>query len=245
MSVTSRVSKGGAAPAGVASSYVITLAVVDTTPADAGMDAGAWVALGAAIVSLIALAITIWQAQSARSQAHSARVQAEAATRQTEFQERIHRESTQPYVHVDFVIDADQGGLVHLVVQNKGPTVAEDVRINFEPRLQCVGLSTSFDPVLEQLTHGLRAMPPGRTLKWTFALGHRLFDDSLNHPLSYVVTINGRGPYGALPTLVYPLDLGEFKHAPDVPSGSLRQVAQAIDGLTKATLNNAGEVQAN
>jgi hypothetical protein len=214
----------------------------------AGMDASAWVAVVAAAIAVVAVGVAIWQAVSARSQARSAKEQAEhaqvqsdsakrqadAAVQQTEIQERIRRDRGQPYVWADFRLDATQGSLMLLVIRNEGPTVAEDVRIVFEPPLQSVGLPKSLEPVHAQLAEGLRAMPPGREMRWGFAMGHRLYgDEGSEVPHRYTVTITGRGPYGDLPTLTYPLDLDEMREMAAPRLGTLDHVAKAIEKLAK------------
>ena len=206
-------------------------------------------AVVAAAIAVVAVGVATWQAVSARSQARSAKEQAEharvqsdsakrqadAAVQQTEIQERIHRDGGQPYVWADFRLDATQGSLMYLVIRNEGPTVAEDVRIVFEPPLQSVSPIKNLEPVHAQLAEGLRSMPPGREMKWGFATtGHRLYgDEGGKVPHRYTVTITARGPYGDLPTLTYPLDLDEMREMAAPRLGSLEHVAQAIEKLAK------------
>jgi hypothetical protein len=193
----------------------------DVTEALTALDASAWISVIAVLVACIA--------------AFFAKREADAAIRQTELQEQIHRDSHQPYVWVDFRLDATQGSLMHLVVRNEGPTVAEDVRIAFDPPIQGVGTTIkSLEPVHAQLSEGLRSMPPGREMKWAFAMGHRLYgDEGSEVPHRYTVTITGRGPYGDLPTLTYPLDLDEMREMAAPRLGSLEHVAKAIEKLAK------------
>jgi len=200
-----------------------------------GIDASAWVSLVAAAIAVIAVVVATWQARSAKSQADSARRQADAAVHQTELQERIHRDSNQPYVWADFRLDLTQGSLLHLVVRNEGPTVAEDVRIVFDPPLQGSGVSRSLDSLHVQLAGGRRSMAPGREMKWAFAVGHRLFDESSEVPHQYWVTITGRGPHGDLPPLTYPLGLDELREVAAPRFGSLEDIAQAIKKLAEQT----------
>jgi hypothetical protein len=198
------------------------------------MDEFAWVAVAAAVISLAAVAVATWQATSAKAQAGEARRQADAAVRQTDLQEQIHRDASQPYVWADFRLDATQGSLLHLVVRNEGPTVAEDVRIVFDPPLQGVGVIRDLGTVHAQLAEGLLSMPPGREMRWNFAMGHKLFgEEGAEAPRRYTVTITGRGPYGEIPTLTYPLDLNEMHGMADPRRGSLDQVTKAIEKLAK------------
>ena len=234
----------GSASRGIWSGDVLMTNVAEST----GTDVSAWVAVVSAAVAVAAVAVAIWQALSARTQAKAAKSQAEhaqvqsdsakrqadAAVQQTEIQERIHNESHQPYVWADFRLDATQGSLMHLVIRNEGPTVAEDVRVVFDPPLQSVGVIKSLEPVQAQLAEGLRSLPPGREMKWAFAIGQRLYgEEGSSVPHQYTVTITGRGPYGDLPTLTYPLDLDEMREMAAPRLGSLEHVAKAIEKLAK------------
>jgi len=196
-----------------------------------GMDASAWVAVGAAAIAVVAVVVAVLQARSAKSQADAARVQADAALRQTELQERVHRDSTLPYVWVDFRLDEAQGSLVYLVVRNEGPTVAEEVQIYFEPALQGAGVNKDFNALQRRLTNRLRSLPPGREMRWHFAVGHVLFGEANTAPLKYKVTVNGQGPYGDLPELTYFLDLDDLREVAAPRGGSLSEVTKAIKSL--------------
>lgn len=59
------------------------------------MQPGDWVALGAAVVAVMALIWTRGQATSAREQAQSAKEQVALAKRQTEVQEQLYRDQQQ------------------------------------------------------------------------------------------------------------------------------------------------------
>jgi hypothetical protein len=103
------------------------------------------------------------QAESAQVQSDSAKRQADAAIRQTELQEQIHRDSSQPHLSADFTLDAAQGSLLRLVVRNEGPTVAEDVRIVFDPPIRGTGLARDLSALHEQLSKGCcRCLPAAR-----------------------------------------------------------------------------------
>lgn len=207
-----------------------------------GWDASTWVAVVAAVITAVGTAITLWalaaarsQAESAKSQAESARVQTEIAKDQTELQRQIARDAAQPYVWADFRPDTAQGTLVNLVVHNQGPTVAHDVRVVFNPPLQSIGMQPGYTlrPVYELLSAGLDSMPPGRELKWPFASGHKIDQTDPGVPTSYEVCITARGPHGPTEPLRYVLDVSEMAGARDENLGSLRSVAEAIDGLAK------------
>jgi hypothetical protein len=205
--------------------------MVPLSSSPSGMDASAWVAVVAAAIAVVAVVVAFLQARSAKSQADAAKVQADAAVRQTELQERVHRDSTLPYVWADFRLDETQGSLIYLVVRNEGPTVAEEVQIYFEPALQGVGLKKDLDALQRRLTNGLRSLPPGREMRWWFAIGHVLFDEANTAPLKYQVRITGRGPYGDLPEVTYVLDLDDLRELAAPKTGSLADVAKAIAAL--------------
>ena len=205
-----------------------------------GLDAAAWIAVGAAPISLIAVGVAAWQARLARLQATAAELQAEesrrqadAAVRQTDLQEQVQRDAGQPYVWTDFRIDVTQGELIRLVVKNEGPTVARNVRITFTPPLQTAG-TRALDAVQQRLSDGLPSMPPGREMVWAFAVGHVLFAEDSRVPKQYTVTINGEGPYGELPALTYLLDLDDLREVSAKRHGSLDDVAKAIRDLGSA-----------
>lgn len=228
--------------------------LLNTNTSPSGMDASAWVAVVAATVALIAVAVAVWQAwsakaqaraaqsqaqsakaqaESATSQAESAKRQAEAAVRQTELQERVHHDSKQPYIWADFRPDLTQGSLIRLVVRNEGPTVAEDVRVVFDPPLQGVGITRDLTSVHHQLANGLRSLPPGREMIWNFAMGHKLFEAGSEVPRQYRVTITGRGPYGEMQPAEYELDLDDMSAMAAPAYGSLKGITDAINKLER------------
>jgi hypothetical protein len=169
------------------------------------MDASAWVAVVAALIALGTAGVTSWQARSAKTQADAAKRQADAATSQTELQERVYRDSHQPYVWVDFRPDPATRQMVRLVIRNEGPTVAEDVQVTFDPPLQSPDQVVRFaERANGLLGSGLRSMPPGREMAWHFARGFVLFADDTGS-LQYKVTISGQGPFGDMPELEYVL----------------------------------------
>lgn len=77
-------------------------------------------------------------------------------------------------------------------------------------------------------------------MRWGFAIGHKLYADD-SAPRHYSVTITGRGPYGDLPTLTYPLDLNEMKEVAAPRLGTLDNVTKAIEKLAKGQSSRAGE----
>jgi hypothetical protein len=123
--------------------------------------------------------------------------------------------------------------VVNVLLENRGPTVATNVRVSWTPDL----------PEQQEVTSGARdaprllpSMPPGRSMSWTLGLGSKLLDDD-TLPSEYVVTVDADGPFGALPQLKYTLSLSDMALQVAVPEGSLHQIEQAI---TDAAKNTAG-----
>src|SRR5664280_2941490 len=132
---------------------------------DPGVDAAVWISVVAASVTVASLPFTVRAANSARLSVREAR-------RQTELQERVHRDSAQPYVWADLQGDDAQGHLLRLIVTNEGPSIATAVHVTFEPPLQTAGDSTQLDQVQERLRIGLSSLAPGRRLQWTVDMAH-------------------------------------------------------------------------
>ena len=87
---------------------------------DPGVDAAVWISVVAASVTVVSLPFSVRAANSARLSVREAR-------RQTELQERVHRDSAQPYVWADLQGDDAQGQLLRLIVTNEGPSIATAV----------------------------------------------------------------------------------------------------------------------
>jgi hypothetical protein len=177
----------------------------------------------AAAVTVVSLPFTVRAANSARLSVREAR-------RQTELQERVHRDSAQPYVWADLQGDDAQGQLLRLIVANEGPSFATAVHVTFEPPLQAAGDSTHLDQVQERLRGGLSSLAPGRRLQWTVDIAHQIFSQGL--PLVYTVSITGEGPFGPMERLTYVVDLNDLRDSADSPSGSLHRIAERLKELT-------------
>ncbi|WP_019876251.1 hypothetical protein [Sporichthya polymorpha] len=202
-----------------------------------GIDAD-WVSVAAAIVALVALTVTVWQAIVATREAGTARDQAEYAKRQAEQAEeqtRLHRklaeDATLPYVWVDVRPDMAQGVLLRLVLRNEGPTVATNVRVTFEPALQEEPGLRSLAPVEGRLRDGIPSMPPGRELRWVVGRSFNLLSD-ISVPKAYTVTVDANGPDGRpVPTLRYTVDMTDYELAHGLPDGSLHVLTKEIHKL--------------
>ena len=79
------------------------------------------------------------------------------------------------------------------------------------------------------MARGIKSLPPGRTLVWPLGQGYNILAG--DGPLVHTFTIEAEGPFGRVPPLSYPLDLGDWRGAMHRPAGSLHQVAQAIEKL--------------
>lgn len=136
----------------------------------------------ALVISAGALPFTVWAARTAAKQAASAaeqariqREQVEAAREQTQLQRALARDSAQPYVWADIQPDMQQRSTMQVVVGNSGPTVAQNVRVTFEPSLP--SSERKEDTVLKVqrvLSDGLKSLAPGRVLRWSLGQGYEL-----------------------------------------------------------------------
>ncbi|MCK6210530.1 hypothetical protein KZX45_08240 [Georgenia sp. EYE_87] len=200
----------------------------------------------ALVISGSALPFTVWAARAAAKQAEAARVQARAAEsqtalqreqvaaarEQTELQRQLAQESSQPYVWADIQPDMQQGTVLHVVVGNSGPTMAEHIRVTFDPPLPAAPQqSDRVDHVQKILASGLRSLAPGRILRWTLGAGYELLasEDSKVR----TVRVDASGPHGAVPATEIEIDISQWRQARDAPDGSLHHVRGAIKDLTK------------
>lgn len=117
------------------------------------------------------------------------------------------REQHQPYVYADLRNNPSHQPILALVYENTGPTVAEDVTIQFDP------------PLLRKIIHNgrwaddcllplrLPSLPPGHRQAITLGHPQALLDDP-HFAKRYLVTITGTGPEGPMDELSYIIDLG-------------------------------------
>ncbi|MDX3027461.1 hypothetical protein [Streptomyces scabiei] len=202
------------------------------------MDTENWIAVGAGVVAVVAAWISFNQARHAKTEAQAAVEQAAIARRQLEQTEKAHREQNEPYVIVDIQPDAPGSGLLVLVIENIGPTIARDVTISVNPPLT----SASGDNLAERLRTGLSRtipmLPPGRRLKYAFDIAHRRFASDL--PTAYTFTVQAKGPFGHVEPLEYLVDFSSWQETllgehPDTKAvGALSDMADSLSGLAKA-----------
>ncbi|MFK5582169.1 hypothetical protein [Serinicoccus sp. LYQ131] len=165
-----------------------------------------------------------------------------AAKDQVKIQRQLARDAAQPYVWADVRGGVDSGQMIQLVVGNSGPTIATNVRVKFDPPLPVVREMPSKNDTtrrgMDKLEHGIQSIAPGKTLRWHLGVAHKLFASDDSPALQpHAVTIEADGPFGALPTLEYVIDLSDFRETGVWSEGSLNQVAQAVtkgmDGIKR------------
>jgi hypothetical protein len=205
------------------------------------------ISIVALVISVLALPFTAWAAMAAAKQAESARVQAQAAEaqtsvqreqvaasrEQTQLQRDLAREALQPYVWADIQPDMQQGTMMHIVVGSSGPTIAENVRVTFDPPLPSgQQQSDKIGEVQRVLASGLRSLAPGREIRWTLGAGYDLLASA--EPQVRTIRVEADGPAGPLPVVEFQVDISQWRQARDAPDGSLHHVRGSIKELTKA-----------
>jgi hypothetical protein len=185
-----------------------------------------WVAIVAALISVVAAVFNWRSTQAAEREAH-------AAEQQTRIQQQLRVDSAQPYVWVDIRPDDAQGTRLNMVIGNSGPTVAEKVRVKVDPALPAnaqyrEGVKTA----QAILTEGIESLPPGRTLVWALGMAFDLMNDP-KVPQTYKFTVTARGPFGQIPALTYIVDMSNWRESQDQPAGSLFQLTKAVEKLTQ------------
>ncbi|MFD0353627.1 hypothetical protein ACFVHW_07740 [Streptomyces sp. NPDC127110] len=181
-----------------------------------------WIALASGVVALVAAGISVWQARTAVVSARNSARQAQAADEQVRvareqlqqaervhreqlaLAQQIHREQNEPYVVVDIAAIEPGSGLLALIIQNSGPTVARDVRIQFTPELE--SSVPQLTPRLQSaLSRTISVLPPGRRLVYAFDTHERWRAGNL--PMEFDVTVDSTGPAGPVEQLTYKIDL--------------------------------------
>lgn len=163
------------------------------------LTADQWTIIAAVVAALIA----VWQASIARM----------AARKQLALAKSIHREQNEPYVIVDIQPDANHGVLL-LVIENTGPTVARNVSISCDPPLESAWEPRPGEPDLTQVMQEILArpipiLPPRRRL--TFLLDNQERFQNARLPRVYTFTVDANGPEGKVETAQYTADLDAVK----------------------------------
>ncbi|MGY1745561.1 hypothetical protein [Blastococcus sp. SYSU D00695] len=170
------------------------------------------------------------QAAAARDSVAAAREQVAAAHRQNELQEQMWRDQAEPYVVADIRPDLGQGQLFQVTLENRGSTIARNVRVIFDPPLQQVGLSE--DGPFTALDNGVSYLPPGRAMTWHLGVGHSYFDGDRSEP-DREVTVTCEGPFGPVEPLRYTFSFEAFRHHVAAGPGTLARVEKAVVEVAK------------
>lgn len=217
----------------------------------AGVDPNALaavVAAGAAILSVVvSIVFGVLNARFAGRSAVAAEEAQRLAGRQLEAGVSATEQALQPYLWADLRPRVD-GSLLVLHIGNSGPTVAKHVRARFDPPLADLAEDDRRDRMKmtdAALADGLSSLAPGRTLEWTLGVAGVLVPADEPAP-SVRVTIDADGPYGALPTLVYVIDLEQVKYSSGRGEGlglierGISLVAQEVKQL-RQTVRSIGD----
>lgn len=171
------------------------------------------------------------QAVAAREGVMAAREQVTAAQRQAELQEQMWRDQAQPYVVADVRQDPGQGELLQVVVENRGGTVARNIRVAFDPPLDMkLGREQGPFTALDGVISGL---PPGRSMVWHLGISFKYFEGH-DEPLpDREVTVTCDGPLGPVEPLRYTLSFESLRHQSALAPGTLSRVEDAIKEIAK------------
>lgn len=188
--------------------------------------AEAWTAIAAWVTAGVAAAAAIGATVLARRQVDYAHRQVEEARATRENQ-------AQPFVSVDFEQSPASFIFMDLVIRNTGPTVARNVRFEFDKPLQ----STLDDrkTALRNaaiLTKGIPTLPPGRTYRMLFERMPDLHDHP-ELPRSYDVTVQFEDVNDHVHTLTYRLDLDIFYDTEQLAIYGAHDSAKALMEIEK------------
>ena len=193
------------------------------------VNAQTWVAIAAAVIAVIAL---YFNAQYTRAADRAAR----SAEAQTKIQRQLRIDAAQPYVWVDVRPDDVTGTLLNLVIGNSGPTVATNVRVQIEPPLPAIDqLRERIQAAQARLADGIRSLAPGRTIAWPLGQGFNLLNTG--GPQVHTFTVTADGPFGAVPSQTYVIDLADLRGSLDRPA-PLHKLAEVVEELSR-TLRSA------
>jgi hypothetical protein len=198
------------------------------------MDTANWLTILISAAASIAAVLAAW---FAGHQSLATAEQANIAQRQQELAEQIRKDQSQPFVFVD--IRPDIGGfLMMLIVENTGPTVARNIRVDFDPPLR----SVKFPEVANLLfiREGIKALPPGRRISWYFDTGPSIFSSDV--PKKYRVRVNAEGPFGPTEEIEYDIDFSILENSEARNPAQLKDIVDQLK-KTNNTLNTiAGRI---
>lgn len=204
-----------------------------------------WIAVAAGAVAVVAAWISFTQARHAKTQTQAAVEQASIARLQLEQAEKAHREQNEPYVIVDIQPDGPGSGMLVIIVENIGPTMARDVTITVDPPL----VSATGENLTERLQRGLSRtipmLPPGRRLKYAFDIASRRFGSDL--PTAYTFTVEAKGPFGDVEPMEYLVDISSWRETllGEPPNAKMEKVLSDVAGSLRALAQAYREANAS
>ncbi|MFJ8929100.1 hypothetical protein ACIRLA_21230 [Streptomyces sp. NPDC102364] len=157
-------------------------------------------------LALIAIVVSVLTAVGTLVYTHQ---QMKAAKKANALAEQAQREQVLPYVIADIRERVPGSQLLCFFIENSGPTVARDVQLSVEPPLRSALGEETAAKLNEAVTRKISVLPPGRSLMYLMDVGNRLFKSDL--PRQYTVVVNASGPFGAVETLTYTIDLEVLK----------------------------------
>lgn len=158
---------------------------------------------------------------SASAQAESLRLGRE----QLESSVQAQQDSLQPYIWADLRPREDGVGAMMFVIGNSGPTVATNVRVEFQPALTHIVPSSQVanaNHIQDRLREGLSSLAPGRVFMWGLGVTWDYFNQGGTDPAvarSLEVAITADGPFGPIAPLSYSIALDDLEHQELRPVG--------------------------
>jgi hypothetical protein len=126
-------------------------------------------------------------------------------------------------------LDIDHRGMAHLVVQNIGKGIAQDIKVHIEPPLMT---SKDFDPMnMTILKEGIRSLVPGQTIRALIDFERDYFKAKL--PDKYTATLTFSGPGQSRRNNVCPVDFYIYRNLWEAPLKTVHELVQAIEKLAK------------
>ncbi|WP_392900725.1 hypothetical protein [Streptomyces sp. LN699] len=171
------------------------------------MDAGDLIAVGSMVVAVLAACISLRQAKHASGQVKAAEEQVAVARQQLQHAEVVHREQNEPYVVVD-IQPGDTGGVLVVVVENIGSTIARNVRITVDPPLESGWGEDLTQMLTRAFSQTFPMLPPRRRLQFLLDDQNRFQREDL--PTAYTFTVRYEGPYGPVEDMEYVVDFGTY-----------------------------------
>lgn len=172
------------------------------------------------------IAVAVAAAVVAAASAGFAWLQVREMQAQTRLQREIAEGSAQPYIWADVRLQSANGWNLEFVVGNSGSTVATDVRAVADPPFSKEHEGKYVGVMHDRLARGLASLAPGRTLHWTLGPSPSLVNGEGS--LAHNITIDCTGPFGAIETSRYVIDLADFRESVAEHTGIMHEVAKAI-----------------